>query len=180
MKYLVGLLFLSLLANSSLAQTKALVREGMTIGSPKNDITKASIQAETEKTVSVQAEYKGFDEKGKAYKMTATILNQLKKPMKEFEPLSIDLDQRGGVVDFVFVFKQRQGILYTPEGIKSSYIEFSVSEKKGDEGSIFSTDILGIGATKAIFQLRKTWKVKVATTVEVKLVPFKSAVSIKP
>ena len=172
-------LFLLLLATQLLnAQIKTLVKEGMGFPS-KKDVTKATVQAETEKTVSIQAEYKGFDEKNKAYKMTATILNQVKTPMKEFESVSIDLDPRGGVADFSFSFTQRPGIQYSPEGIKSSFIEFSVTEKKGDGSSILDANILEFGASKFVFQFKKTWKVKVPVTVEVELVPYKSAAAIK-
>lgn len=172
MKQLASLIPLLLLAQLLPAQVKTLAREGMSWGSTK-DITKVTVQAETEKTISLQAEYKGFDEKNKTYKITATILNQLKKPMQEFQPVTLDLDPRGGLIDFVFSFTQRPGIKYAPEGIRSAFIEFSVAENKGDN-TLFGSDILGIGASKFVFQLKKTWKVKVATTVEVKLVPYKT------
>lgn len=172
MKQLTFLTILTFLAHTIAAQAKTLTKEGIGWGSTK-DITKVTVQAETEKTISLQAEYKGFDEKNKAYKITATILNQLKKPMAEFQPVTLDLDPRAGLIDLSFTFTQRPGIKYAPEGIRSAFIELSVSENKGDN-SIFSNNSLGLGASKFVFQLKKTWKVKVATTVEVKLVPYKT------
>jgi hypothetical protein len=170
MKQLTSLLPLLFITQLLCAQAKTLAKEGMSWGASK-DITKVTIQAETEKTISLQAEYKGFDEKNKSYKITATILNQLKKPMREFQPVTLDLDPRGSLIDLSFSFTQQSGVKYAPEGIRSAFIEFSVAENKGDN-TLFGSDVLGIGASKFVFQLKKTWKVKVATTVEVKLVPY--------
>jgi hypothetical protein len=174
MKLPVCIILLLCITQMLSAQTKTLPKEGIVFGSPTNDVTQATIQAETEKTVSVQAEYRGFNEKGKSYKMTATILNQLKKPIKEIMPITLDMDAGGGLIDFTFNFTQRPGIQYSPEGIKSSYIEFSVAEKK-PENLLFNDDVLGLGVTKFTFQFKKNWKVKVPLVVTVKLVPYKNA-----
>lgn len=164
---------------SAMAQTKELKREGGEIPGGKNTVTKVSIQAETERTVSLQAEFKGFDEKGKSYKITATMLNQVKSPMKEFETVTVDLDPKSGIADFNFVFTQRTGIKYDPTGIESKFVEFTVAEKNA-ASSLPGADLIGFGARKFVFQFRKKWRVKVPVTVDVKPVPFKSAATIKP
>jgi hypothetical protein len=160
------------------AQPKVLKREDGLGFDSKNSVTKASIQAETEKKASIQIEFKGFDEKNKSYKITATVLNQVKKPMKEFEPVTVDLDPKSGVADFGFTFTQKTGIAYAATGVESKFIEF-VGAEKNASAALPGADFLNIGARKFVFQFRKNWRVKVPVTVQVKLVPYKSAASIK-
>jgi hypothetical protein len=177
MKHIFFVVLLISAAATLSAQPKVLKREDGIGFDSKNSVTKASIQAETEKTVSIQVEFKGFDEKNKSYKITATILNQVKRPMKEFEPVTVDLDAKSGIADFAFSFTQKTGVTYAPEGIESKFIEFAVVEKNATS-ALPGADLIGLGSRKFVFQFRKKWKVKVPTTVNIKLVPFASSRAI--
>lgn len=160
------------------AQPKTLTKEESFSFDSENDVTKASIQAETEKTLSVQIEYKGFNKKDKEYKITARILNAVKSPMKEFEPATIDLDPRSGVADFLFNFVQKPGVRYSPEGIESRYIEVLVTDKAG-AGSIAGLESLGINSRRFLFRFQKKWRVKITgQEVQIQLTPLKSAATI--
>lgn len=160
------------------AQPKALTKEESFSFDAENDVTKALVQAETEKTLSLQIEFKGFNKKDKEYKITARVLNAIKSPMKEFEPVTVDLDPRSGVADFLFTFIQRPGVKYSPEGIESRFIEFLVIDKAG-AGSIPGLESIGLNSRKFVFRFQKKWRVKiVGQEVVVKLTPYKSAASI--
>jgi hypothetical protein len=161
-------------------QVKALTKETAMNFDSQNDLTKATIQTETEKTAGVQLEFKGFNKPGKVYVITAKILNQIKTPMKEFEPVTVDLDARAGSADFFFTFVQRPGVQYDPMGIESRFIEFAVIDKSSAT-NIPGLESLGLNSTKFVFRFQKKWKVKVSgQEVTVKLTPFKSAATIKP
>ena len=98
--------------------------------------------------------------------------------MKEFEPVTVDLDPRSGVADFLFTFIQRPGVKYSPEGIESRFIEFLVIDKAG-AGSIPGLESIGLNSRKFVFRFQKKWRVKiVGQEVVVKLTPYKSAASI--
>src|SRR5690349_4199602 len=99
------------------------------LGDNTNKVTKAVVQTETEKTASLQIEFVGF--KDKQFVIRATFLNQLKKPLKEIEPVQIDLDSRSGLADFFFNFKQLPGKIYPSPSLESHFVEFSITEKKG-------------------------------------------------
>lgn len=149
------------------------------LGDNSNKVTKATIQTESEKTASIQVEFVGFKEKD--YSIKANILNQLKKPMKEFEQVEADLDSRSGLADFFFNFKQLPGKAYPQAFLESSFVEISITDKKG-LGATPGLESFGIGAKKYTFQYKKKWKLKGAAgqEVTVNLVPYKSAASIKP
>lgn len=162
------------------AQPKTLTKEESFSFDSENDVTKASIQAETEKTLSLQVEFKGFNKKDKEYKITARILNAVKSPMKEFEPATIDLDPRSGVADFLFNFVQKPGVKYSPEGIESRYIEVLVTDKAG-AGSVPGLESLGINSRKFLFRFQKKWKVKIiGQEIMVSLSPIGSVPTLPP
>lgn len=161
-------------------QVKTLTKETSLNFDSQNDLTKATVQTETEKTAGIQLEFKGFSKPGKVYVITAKILNSIKTPMKEFEPVTVDLDSRSGNADFFFTFVQRPGVTYDPVGIESRYIEFAVIDKTSAT-NIPGLESLGLNATKFLFRYTKKWKVKVTgQEVTVKLSPLKSAATIKP
>lgn len=162
------------------AQPKTLTKEESFSLDSENDVTKASIQAETEKTLSLQVEFKGFNKKDKEYKITARILNAVKSPMKEFEPATLDLDPRSGVADFLFNFVQKPGVKYSPEGIESRYIEVLVTDKAG-AGSVPGLESLGINSRKFLFRFQKKWKVKIiGQEIMVSLSPIGSVPTLPP
>lgn len=160
------------------AQPKTLTKEESFSFDTENDVTKASIQAETEKTLSIQVEFKGFNKKDKEYKIMARVLNAVKSPMKEFEPMTVDLDPRSGVADFLFNFVQKPGVKYSPEGIESRFIEVLVIDKSG-AGSVAGLESLGINSRKFLFRFQKKWRVKITgQEVQIQATPLKSAASI--
>ncbi len=149
------------------------------LGDNSNKVSKATVQSETGKTASIQVEFTGF--KDKDYLIKASILNQLKKPLKELEPVQADLDSRSGLADFFFTFKQLQGKVYPQAFLESAFVEISITDKKG-LGATPGLEAFGIGAKKYTFQYKKKWPVKGAggQEVTVTLIPYKSAGTIKP
>jgi hypothetical protein len=92
--------------------------------------------------------------------------------------VTVDLDPRSGVADFLFVFSQKSGIKYNPEGIESRFIEFSVVDQSG-AGNIPGLESLGLSSKKFLFRLQKKWRVKVVgQEITVTLMPYKSAATI--
>jgi hypothetical protein len=149
------------------------------LGDKNNSVKKATVQTESEKTLSLQIEFAGF--KDKEYKIKAAVLNQLKKPMKEIDVVEVPLDSRSGLADLFFNFKQQAGKQYPLGYAESSFVEISIVEKSG-LASNPGLESLGIGAKKFTFQYKKKWRVKGASGQEVTitLVPYKSAANIKP
>ncbi len=168
-------------ANTMAQPTQLKMEDDLTtiLGDNANKVTKATVQTESEKTASIQIEFVGF--KDKEYYIVGNLLNQIKKPIKEIETVRVDLDSRAGLADFFFNFKQVPGRNYPADFLETWYVEFSIIDKKGI-GSIQGLENFGIGAKKYTFKYKKQWKLKGATgqEVSVRLVPYKSAATIKP
>ena len=155
---------------------------GAILGDKNNAINKASIQAETEKTVSIQVEYAGFKEKNKAYKIKGTILSAKKVKIAEIEPVEVDLDPKAGLADFFFTFKQKTGKQYTGTHLESAFVQFSVVDKNSASSQIGGgLEDLGLSSKVFTFEMKKKWKLSGATGQEVvvKLTPYKSAANIQ-
>jgi hypothetical protein len=181
-KYFLIVQALSLLPALLCAQPKELkaVDDFATVlGDKNNSVKKATVQTESEKTLSLQIEFAGFKEK--EYKIKAAVLNQLKKPMKEIDVVEVPLDSRSGLADLFFNFKQQAGKQYPLGYAESSFVEISIVEKSGLAANP-GLESLGIGAKKFVFQYKKKWKIKGASGQEVTitLTPYKSAANIKP
>ncbi len=151
------------------------------LGDKNNTVTKVTIQTETDKSVVFQVEFKGFKDKDKSYKITATMLNAKKIKIGEFEVAEADLDPRAGLVDIELVFKQNMTKQYTTAMLETAYIQLAILDKKG-VGSTFGIESLGIDSKTFVFNYKKKWKLKGAAGAEVtvKLTPYKSAATIKP
>jgi hypothetical protein len=155
---------------------------GSILGSKDNTIHKATVQAETEKTLSVQVEFKGFADKKKAYKIKGTILTAKKTKVEEIEPVEVDLDPKAGLADLFFTFKQKQGKNYNAAHLETGVVQFTVIDKNSATAQTGGgLKEFGLGSKTFTFEYKKKWKLKGATGQEitVKLVPFKSAASIK-
>jgi hypothetical protein len=156
-----------------------LERDGVVIfEDEKNTVTKATIQTETETTVSIQVEFTGF--KDKKYKIKGVFLDKLKRPMKELEPFVADLDARSGLADLFFAFKQVKTRTYSQPTLESKYFKVIITDKDDPFGDM-DLDI-GLG-NNYLFKCKKKWKVKPVgasqAVVAVRLVPYKSAATIR-
>lgn len=180
----IGVIMFLLSAQTVFAQQGKILTSADVVsdvfGDKDNSITKAVVQTETDKMVTIQVEFKGFKDKDKSYKITGTMLNSKKMKIEEFGTVEVDLDPRAGLADLEFVFKQNLSKKYTTPTLDAAYVKFDVLDKKG-VGASFGIEGLGIDSKTYTFNYKKKWKLKGAagTEVTVKLTPFKSATTIK-
>ncbi len=152
------------------------------LGSKDNTISKSSVQAETEKTLSVQVEFKGFADKKKSYKIKGTVLSAKKVKIDEVEPVEVDLDPKAGLADLFFTFKQKTSKNYNSPHLESAFVQFTVIDKNSATAQTGGgLEEFGLSSKTFTFEYKKKWKLKGATGQEVvvKLVPYKSAANIK-
>ena len=152
------------------------------IGSDKNTIKKVRLISESERTLSIEVSYKGFDDKN--YKIKGMILSSTKKPLKEVEAVIKDLPQNSSTIEMRFDFKQNSIKTYTTPYIGSRYLSLNIYDTNDSLGDL---DLGGVNVfgNNFTYKLDKKWRISgggsnTNIVVKVKLVPYKSARTIKP
>ncbi len=165
-------------AQRTLAPVKSTMDEleGL-IKTATNKITKVNVQTETGVGMDLNCEYQGFNEK--KYSLKVEVLNKLKLPLKEIQPVVVELNSRAKSVDFNVQFKPLASQTYQSNSVESSFIKITVME----EGKTELEKLLAENRS-FLFECKKAWAVKTIannnTVVEIKLVPLPTAAALKP
>jgi len=152
------------------------------LGSNTNSIEKVRLISETERAVSIEVSFNGFDDK--KYKIKGTVLSRTKRPLKEVETVIKDLPGNSSSVEMRFNFKQSSSKAYSTPSIESRYLSLNIYDAKDSFGDL---DLGGVNVfgNSFLYKLSKKWRISGSGSnaniiVEVKLTPYKSARTIKP
>jgi hypothetical protein len=147
------------------------------LGGEKKGVTDVRLISDTEQAVSIEIDYKGFEEKSK---VKGYLLNKMKKPVAEIVGEEKVLSKGDGTVDMKFQFKQGNGN-YTNTSLETHFISLSFTKSDGLLSGLDLGDDAIFGDVY-VYKLNKRWRVSgsEAMVITVKLTPFKSAASIQP
>lgn len=150
---------------------------GGILGGNAKGISKVKVISDTEQSISIEVDLKGFDDK---HKIKGEILNKVKKPIKEIVSEVKVLPKSDGSVEVKFQFKQ-SSVNYTNSFLESNFLSLTISKSDGVLGDL---DLGGenIFGTTYLYKLKKNWRVtgSESIVIVVKPIPFKSAASIQP
>lgn len=156
----------------------AAVAIGAILGGKTDAITKVRLISDTEQSMSIEVESKGFEDQ--EYTIAGTVLNRIKKPIAEIVTEGKILPRGGGRVELQFLFRQ-SARKYSSTYLESQYISLTIS-KSG--GLLSKLDLGGenIFGDTYLYKLDKKWRISGSESmvIQVKLTPFKSAATIKP
>lgn len=132
---------------------------------------------DTEQSVTVEVDYKGFVDK---YQVKGFILNKLKKPVEEIVCETVTLSKSDGTADLKFQFKQGSRS-YTNSSLETHFLSIVFSKADGLLSGIELGGQYVLGETY-LYKLNKMWRVdgSESMVITVKLTPYKSAASIQP
>jgi hypothetical protein len=150
---------------------------GSLFGGNSSGITAVRVISDTEQSVTIQVTVKGME--GDKNTISGAALNKLKKPLKEVVTETKALPAGDGTVEIKFQFKQGTAA-YKSGFLESNFISLTVSKKDGLLGSLdLGEDILG---DNTVYVFPKKWRVSgsASMVIQVALIPFKSAATVKP
>lgn len=147
------------------------------LGGSKKGVSKVRLISDTEQGVSIEVDYKGFEEK---YKVKGSMLNKLKKPVVEIVCEEKTLSKPDGTIDLKFQFKQGK-TSFTNSSLETHFIALAFSKSDGLLNGLDLGDDTIFGDVY-VYKLNKKWRVSGSESmvITVKLTPFKSAASIQP
>ena len=144
-------------------------------------IISACIISEGSDYIAIRVAYSGFTSKD--FKVVGKVMDNIKKPLREFEDVTMTLPKGGNSFDLQFSFKSANKA-YTKSSVESKYLAVIISPANDPLSGfdIGGTSILG---TSAMYKLDRSWAVGAGggdnskVTVNIILTPYRSASTIK-
>jgi len=146
-----------------------------------DEVTSVQLVTETNQGFEFEVLLKGFDTN--KYVIEAKILNSRKKLITEFKKIKMDMPNHGGSVSLDFEFNPKSR--YRKDHVATSYLLLRIC-KASDPLCDLDLGEMDITGTTYLYHLKKKIEIEDCSdcpdpiTKGVKLIPFKSAKTIKP
>ncbi len=166
----------------AIAQDELKCEEDITsfISSKKNNITSARIVADNENSLTIEVELEGFNEDD--FTLKGQLLSRKSSTaLRGISSEKIEVPKGGGTVEITFRLNQND-VASTQGPIAAKYVKFTVSKSGGLLEGFEAIEGLNFSGTELVCACNKKWRISGAannkTTVEVDLIPYKSANTI--